>query len=590
MKKTLLLLSLLFFLQISFAQQADYFKTINIARSLASAGDFKNSALQYSKALSKSKNIVPSHYYNAACSWSMAGNQDAAFRYLNIIVGKTYFNYDHLIKDQDLTALHGARNWKRLLSKIKNVEPQKLRMTALYEDFDLTIAALKEAHPGLYWYTTKMQFDSMASVQKAKIRASMTSLQFYNVILPVVECVKEGHTFVRLDPVTQAFMQFRGRFFPLYIKIINQKVYVMHDYGALKLKGMLLTKINGLPIDSIMKTFLSYEPSDGFNQTSKYKWIEENAKFNLYFSRCFPQNRSFSIQVKDAETNEVYNHQDISSIGLKQLKDNYSNVLKTIPNASYVEPATLKFIPETNSAVLTVNSFSQSAYKNANIVYRDFISQAFEKIRAQRSRNLIIDIRNNGGGSEGYEDYLFSYLVHKDYQKYYYVQASAYSFSFYEHTDYKMDWLTLDSIMKAEHKQSADGRLLRKDEILPHQKPQQKPFTGNIYVLTSGLTYSAGATFVTLLKNYTNAFFIGEEVGGGYYGNSSGIRLTLLLPHSKLEIGIPLLKFSLVTKDEKVPFGHGLQPDLAVQPTISQFLNGYDAEMEAAKTFIKNKM
>ena len=47
----------------------------------------------------------------------------------------------------------------------------------------------------------------------------------------------------------------------------------------------------------IMQKFLSYEPSDGFNITSKYRWIEENAKFSIYYARCYPQTSFFNIEV-----------------------------------------------------------------------------------------------------------------------------------------------------------------------------------------------------------------------------------------------------------------------------------------------------
>ena len=105
-------------------------------------------------------------------------------------------------------------------------------------------------------------------------------------------------------------------------------------------------------------------------------------------------------------------------------------------------------------------------------------------------------------------------------------------------------------------------------------------------MLTSGLTYSGGSEFATLLKNYTKALFVGEEVGGGYYGNTSGNRIVLKLPNTQLNIGIPILKFVLSTPIDNNPIGHGVLPDYYVQPNISQFLEGYDAEMEYVKKMI----
>ena len=112
-------------------------------------------------------------------------------------------------------------------------------------------------------------------------------------------------------------------------------------------------------------------------------------------------------------------------------------------------------------------------------------------------------------------------------------------------------------------------------------------FKGSVYVLTSGWTYSGGAEFSTLMKEHTSAVFIGEETGGGYYGNTSGTSLTLTLPNTKLAVEIPILKFALDVKKGKM--GRGVIPDHEVQPSFNEFVNGYDTEMEHAKRLIQNK-
>jgi hypothetical protein len=171
--------------------------------------------------------------------------------------------------------------------------------------------------------------------------------------------------------------------------------------------------------------------------------------------------------------------------------------------------------------------------------------------------------------------------------KYKYVQAPAFSFSFYQYTNYIINWPRLEKMLSREHYLEKDGRILRKPGVMAHEKPQPDPYKGEIYVLISGLTYSGGSEFATLMRNHTNAVFIGEEAGGGYYGNTSGNRIVLRLPNSKLEIGIPILKFVLDTPKGDVPFGHGVLPDYQIQPTITQFLNAYDAGLEFEYNLLK---
>lgn len=81
--------------------------------------------------------------------------------------------------------------------------------------------------------------------------------------------------------------------------------------------------------------------------------------------------------------------------------------------------------------------------------------------------------------------------------------------------------------------------------------------------------------------------FIGEEVGGGYYGNTSGNRIILKMPGSKLEVGIPLLKFVVSTKGMTIPFGHGVIPDYEVEPDMWDYLKGDDVEMKRVRELIR---
>ena len=133
-----------------------------------------------------------------------------------------------------------------------------------------------------------------------------------------------------------------------------------------------------------------------------------------------------------------------------------------------------------------------------------------------------------------------------------------------------------------EHDKTKSNSSVRKKEKFRLLK--ENPFLGNIYILTSGETYSGGAEFSSLMRQHTNAMFIGEEVGGSFYGNTSGYELELTLPNTKIIAYIPILKF--VLEVDKGKFGQGVLPDYNVQPTINEYLNGIDKEMEFAINLI----
>jgi len=587
MLKLALLLNFLLAFAPAFGQLWTYPQAIRRAQSLRQAQEYAAAAALYSSAFQQTTAPEPDDQYNAACAYALAGSPKQALALLRQIVGTTYFNYDQLATDADLATLRTNKRWPVLLDRIRKAHLQTVSRRQAQQDFDLLVASLKEAHAGLYWYTTKPQFDSLCAAQRAKISAHQTVLDFYTLVAPVIGSIREGHTFLHVGSQTQAYLRFSGRYFPGYIKVLNQQVYLVADIRTLKTKGLLLTKINGRPVEDIMRQFMAYEPADGFNTTSKYRWLERGTRFHQYYSRCYPQPTAFSIEVQDPQTRQRQTYSGIAPVGYDALLAGARTATAALTGPTPLPPAVLRLDAATQTAFLTFNTFDAKRYQKTGVTFPEFVQNAFRQIQAQSMRHLVLDIRQNGGGREGYEDYLLSFLVAHDYTKYAYVEASGLTYSFYPFTDHKNDGPQLDSVLSREHYRASDGRLLRRPGIEEHTKPQPNPFRGDIYVLTSGLTYSGGSEFAALVKNYTPAVFIGEEVGGGYYGNSSGIRLTLRLPNSALEIGIPLLKFVVATPaGATVPLGHGVPPDYYVQPTIGQYLSGYDAELAWCKQLI----
>ena len=75
------------------------------------------------------------------------------------------------------------------------------------------------------------------------------------------------------------------------------------------------------------------------------------------------------------------------------------------------------------------------------------------------------------------------------------------------------------------------------------QQPSKPPFHGKVLILINGGSFSTTSEFLSHAHSRKRATFIGEESGGGYYGNTSGPRLRLTLPHSNVRVGVPLMTY-----------------------------------------------
>ena len=70
-------------------------------------------------------------YYNAACSWSLAGEVNKAFLQLNKAIDSlkqpSIKFINHIKNNQDLRALHSSTKWNKILSKLREI---KMRIEA----------------------------------------------------------------------------------------------------------------------------------------------------------------------------------------------------------------------------------------------------------------------------------------------------------------------------------------------------------------------------------------------------------------------------------------------------------------------------
>jgi hypothetical protein len=464
---------------------------------------------------------------------------------------------------------------KEITKILKNLSSKEL-----IQDFEILQNAYYETKVGL-WYNSRLQFDSICNIQKSKIKDNISSLDFYRIVAPIVAFTDEGHSHINMSDELKTYFTAYGKFMPIFVKILNEKIYVINDLD--KIKGFQITKINGKSIDNILATLLSIEPADGYNKTSKYRWIE--TKFSKYYSFFIEQSETYELELINPRTNEkiVYNTNGVSN---KEFEKQYSKLTTSIPNYEYKEVSTFKIDKNHSTATLTINSFNSSKYKDEVTGFENLLEKSFISISELNIKNLIIDIRKNEGGDQGMEDILLSYLIEKEYTKYKYVEIPAFTFSFLKYTDYKNEDDILMKELKKDFYQINDGRFLDIEGRFFAEKPKPNNFKGNVYILVGGLTFSGGSEFASLAKNYTNAKYIGEEVGGGFYGNTSGKFLKLTLPNTELMVRIPLHKFAIVNTKNNIPFGHGVLPDFTIQPTIEEYINGFDAEMEYTKKLI----
>lgn len=154
-----------------------------------------------------------------------------------------------------------------------------------------------------------------------------------------------------------------------------------------------------------------------------------------------------------------------------------------------------------NTAYLQIKNFSSST---------DELAAALPKIVANPAyENLIIDLRDNGGGGISAAFALAKYIVTEDMEVGYFP-TNKLEYSGYQPEIFK----TLPELQPKNTEEFGNELKVSPGVRLIFKKPNNPVFTGNIYVLTNGNTGSTCEPIVYALKNSKNATIIGENTAG----------------------------------------------------------------------------
>ncbi len=154
------------------------------------------------------------------------------------------------------------------------------------------------------------------------------------------------------------------------------------------------------------------------------------------------------------------------------------------------------------TAYLQIKNFSSSQEELAAILPKIVENPAF--------KNLIIDLRNNGGGGVGPAFELAKYIITEDTEVGYFP-TNKLNYSGYQP-------VLFNTLPELQPKTTDEfgGELRRSPGVkLVFKKPANPVFTGKIYVLTNGNTASTCEPIVYALKNRKKATIIGEKTYGG---------------------------------------------------------------------------
>jgi hypothetical protein len=450
----------------------------------------------------------------------------------------------------------------------------KFSSEKLKADFGIFEKALKEAHPGLYRYTSKPEFNVLFEEAAASINREMSEKEFYLLLNPLVASIGCGHTkWFRQGKTDDRFAFHKDSLIPFKLYFSNNRAFILENLSESDdfKKGDEIISINGRTIAGIIEQLTKHIFRDGKSQSAIYS--ELNQFFIGNYASFIETAPYFDIRFKSNGRIQAG----------KVRSTNYSVISKHETPDKNSGELPLKFtILTPDIALLQIKTF---AIDKKQFNYYLFIDSVFSVLNSKKIQDLIIDVRDNEGGEENYGGYLYSYLADKSFRYYDKITLTQKErFSFLDHA-----WIP--EIYESERVKLTERDnlvLWEGQEYLNEKSPQANAYKGKTYILVNGRSFSVTSEFASVVHSNKRAIFIGEETGGGYYGNNSGVFTIVTLPNTKLTLGIPLLGF--YTNVSGCQYSdRGILPDHTVYNSATDLLTGKDAVMEYTLNLIRSK-
>ena len=481
------------------------------------------------------------------------------------------------------------------LNIIAQVPPVILSKEQAEEDFRWLRFALEYVHPRIYKYEDKAIVDARFDSLSSRINTSIRGLDFLSLVSKTNAAVRCGHLYtIPQEHLSKEILD--KKLLPFHVKIIDEKIYVINSCAEQTIpNGAQILSINRRSYREILQAILAGVATDGNIQTRKYRLMERYFYrlfhgFDLYYHLHVDRSDRFSIEFlplgsslrKTALVNGLTFSERTKLIRQKYRLDE---------QAWFKTPSPVfRLFEQQSYAILKL---PRSFYdKKIDPDFDSLLRSAFRAIKLKNIQNLILDLRNNEGGSEYQQMQLMSYLYDQPFKLYQNIYISRLDFRplkpvIIERDTAKLLFNNNDNYMRQINENLWINNY-EYDENLRLHDPKADVFTGRLFVLMNGTCFSSAADLVADLKKTGRGVFIGEETGGDFEGPSGGTAIVIQLPNSKIMVRIsPNIQVGYKYQDH--PLGRGVFPDYPVTYTIEDILAGRDLEMELARSMIFNE-
>jgi Peptidase family S41 len=428
--------------------------------------------------------------------------------------------------------------------------PRYFDKQQVFDDIEFARLFMEDVHPDIYAETDRSEFDRTISSIKAATPEKVSEAAAHKIFSSVFAGLKDAHTAYSMNNyLSRGSILFR-KTPPHRFRVLDQKLYVSKNYY---LRG-------NIPIGSEIISI---------NNQSAAECLEDVGRL-LSFETIHNRNANLELPAFWGLWNEFGDYE----ITFKTPSDevvNSTSASGLFANLAYLWDFT-RFgyenysfsVLEGNVGLMNIQAF------NGQESFEDFLAKTFKTIQQENIKHLIIDIRQNSGGSTSLAEELMQYISPTEFKPF---EVSLLKIS--------KDLISRHNIDTTKFK---PGTLVDEGYTMDELRENPLRFNGEVFVLTSGYTFSTALDFAAMVRCFNVGTIVGTETGGRTA--SFGSPQSFKLPETGVEMKVSRKKFLNPCGEES---DHGIIPDHVVENSISDDMEEVDQTLAYTVSLINNR-
>ena len=442
----------------------------------------------------------------------------------------------------------------------------------MLDDLDSLKKVIIASHPNPFAYYSADQFENNFSELKISIDSTSTMRAFTSKVASLILPMRDSHTTIDFFNLHRMCFANDNYFLPINIYSSGDSILIESDWEDFIPKGSRLISINGADAMEVYRKSLEWSCIEGEAYTGQQRVAD--AIFPIVYAW-----HNTVLEENDMLVIPYGKSSQVSYFMKGYKKKEYQRLNKLRSKQPSHQAVSFKFLEGDSIALLRVATFAPA---NRNKYKRD-IRSSFKKIKKHDCKYLVLDIRDNSGGSSGWVEYLYSFLDKTGYNTPSNVIGKNSELAMQRSKGYNKGLSKL--IINIFYKNDEDVQSFNRFARLPFGASDTSYFTkptlqkmrlvysDKCVLLINGLTASAGVDFTNQFKRKQRGLILGEPCLGptsGTFGNPSSYKL----PNSKIRVNIATIRYNY--DNSFVYEQSAIQPDVLIQATGANLFNKVD--------------